>query len=192
MAMGISEKTREDTILEAALISFSRYGFTRTKMDDIASASGIGRTALYKQFRNKEHIFLGLCERVHSEALDLASAALAAPQPFVDRLESALLQRDLHLLQIGHSGPHADEIAGLYLTLAGELSDSFNERLVKMLAQAADEAVSAGEFRLPAAYSSAQDFARLLRLALEGIKKEVKSVDAFEPLARQMIRALSG
>jgi len=181
---------RELIILDAAMTAFARYGFRRTKMDDIARASGIARTALYKIYRNKEHIFTALVEQVHIAAEQEAEQVLASEAPFRERLCDAMVARDRHLLTIGHSGPHADEIAELYLSLAWELSQRFNNRLSALIAQSVDQAILDRQFTLPAAFVSSGDFARLARLALEGIKKEIKAEDEFERLARQLLAAM--
>jgi len=181
---------RQFAILNAAMIAFSRYGYSRTKMDDIARASGVARTALYKTYRNKEHIFRALCERVHAEALCKAKTELDQPGPFPQRLERAMLERDKHLLQIGHSGPHADEIADLYFSLAQDLANASNEALTDLITKATKTAVKSGDFTLPPSFKSEQNFAILLRLGLEGVKKEIKTIDEFESLAFQLIRAL--
>lgn len=181
---------REEAILQAALTAFSRYGFTRTKMEDIATESGVARTALYKVYRNKEHVFRALAEQVHLQALREARRHLESDDDFQTRLRNALIARDAHLLQIGHSGPHAAEISELYLSLAGDLADRFNAELVRELAAATTAALEAGVFKLPPAYQSPEDFAFLLRLALEGVKKEVKDVDGYRRLARQLIAAM--
>ena len=188
----IDESKRRQDILKAAMTAFSQYGYARTKMEDIASASGVARTALYKLFSNKEHIFRALAETVQAGALAKAEQAFQSDKVFPERLEAALLARDTHLLELGHSGPHADEIAELYLSLAGDLAEASNKALVDLLAKETKAAIKQGAFALPPAYRSASDFAYLLRLALEGIKREVKSVDAFRKLARQMIRAMNG
>ena len=186
-----SSREREQKILEAAMTAFSRYGYERTKMDDIARALGISRPALYKTYRNKEHIFRELAKAVHLEAIDAAQSALKGTNPFCKRLENALIVRDVHLLKIGHSGPHADEIAELYLSLAGDLAEHFNAQFVTLLTQAIEAAEKEESFKRPAAYRSAKDFAHLLRLALEGVKKEIKAVEEYESLARQLIRAMT-
>lgn len=185
-----SEAERKTAILESAMLAFSRYGFQRTKMDDIAKASGVARTAIYKVYRNKEHIFCALAERVHSDALNAAKAVLSQDGDLKDRLSDALIARDTLLLQIGHSGPHADEIAELYLSLAGELAAAFNAKLVNALTEAIQTACAAESYQLPSAYRSPRDLAHLLRLALEGVKKEVKQANEFERLARQLISAM--
>jgi len=159
-------------------------------MEDIAKASGVARTALYKTYRNKEHIFRALSEAVHADALEKAKNALGTPAPFRERLMKALIERDTHLLQIGHSGPHADEIADLYLTLAQDLATSSNDALTKLITSATKKAIKDGEFDLPLTFESEDDFAAILRLGLEGVKKEIKSADQFKTLARQLILAI--
>ena len=187
-----SQSGRERAILAAAMTAFSRYGFARTKMDDIAQASGVARTALYRTFRDKEDIFRALARAVHARALELAKVELAGSAPFRQRLQDALIARDVHLLEIGHSGPHANEIANLYLSLAADLSAQSNDALVGVLARATQAAIRTGAFELRPAFRSARDFAHILRLALEGVKKEVKSVKDYERLARQLIQAMVG
>jgi len=189
--MKSSSQEREQKILEAAMMAFSRYGYEKTKMEDIARAVGMSRPALYKTYRNKEHIFRELAKAVHLEAIEAARAALKGTKPFRKRLDNALIVRDLHLLEIGHSGPHADEIAELYLSLAGDLATEFNAQFVTLLTRAIETAKREESFERPVAYKSAKDFAHLLRLALEGVKKEIKAADEYESLARQLVKAMT-
>lgn len=53
----------QDRIIAAALISFSKKGFDKTRMDDIALASNVSKGTLYIYFENKEDLFYALCER---------------------------------------------------------------------------------------------------------------------------------
>lgn len=45
------------TILDAAVRVFSRYGFDRAKIEDIAVEAGIGKGTVYEYFRSKEELF---------------------------------------------------------------------------------------------------------------------------------------
>ncbi len=49
-------------IIEAAGVTFSRYGFKKTTMDDIAYAAGKGKSSLYYYFKNKEDVFEAVAE----------------------------------------------------------------------------------------------------------------------------------
>lgn len=53
-------ETKVSMILDAALDSFNRLGYHATKLEDIASAAGFCKTALYYYFHDKEEIFLNL------------------------------------------------------------------------------------------------------------------------------------
>ncbi len=52
-------------ILEAAKVLFTRYGFRKTTVDEIAEWAGMAKSTMYKVFRTKEEI---LAELVVSEA----------------------------------------------------------------------------------------------------------------------------
>jgi TetR/AcrR family transcriptional regulator, repressor for uid operon len=49
----VSEK-----IVQAAIIAFSKYGYDRTKMDDIAETVKLSKGTLYLYFRSKEDFFM--------------------------------------------------------------------------------------------------------------------------------------
>lgn len=52
-----------DRIIAAALISFSKKGFDKTRMDDIALESNVSKGTLYIYFESKEDLFYALCEK---------------------------------------------------------------------------------------------------------------------------------
>ncbi len=52
-----------DRIIAAALISFSKKGFDKTRMDDIALESNVSKGTLYIYFKSKEDLFYALCEK---------------------------------------------------------------------------------------------------------------------------------
>ncbi|MFQ5999047.1 MAG: TetR/AcrR family transcriptional regulator [Candidatus Bathyarchaeia archaeon] len=52
----------KNQILQAALESFSKTGYDKTRMDDIADKSGLSKGTLYLYFKSKEDLFNGICE----------------------------------------------------------------------------------------------------------------------------------
>ena len=50
-------------IVAGALISFSKKGFDKTTMDDIAAESGVSKGTIYLYFKSKEELFYELCEK---------------------------------------------------------------------------------------------------------------------------------
>lgn len=56
-----SLKTRQK-LLQAALIVFDRKGVARASLNEISAEAGLTRGALYWHFKNKEDIFVAVCE----------------------------------------------------------------------------------------------------------------------------------
>ena len=57
----VSEQRRAQ-IIEAATAVFARFGFSKTRMDDIAKESGLSKGALYLYFKSKEDILGGILD----------------------------------------------------------------------------------------------------------------------------------
>ncbi|MGP3998714.1 TetR/AcrR family transcriptional regulator [Streptomyces sp. 8N706] len=65
-------------VLDATYDCPTRYGVRRTTMDDIASAMGMSRSAVYQYVRSKDDAFRQLAHRLHAQALERARQAAAA------------------------------------------------------------------------------------------------------------------
>jgi len=59
---GMYKSELRERIIQAAIESFSRTGFDRTKMDDIAKRLGLSKGTLYLYFKSKEELFHAICE----------------------------------------------------------------------------------------------------------------------------------
>lgn len=53
---------RAELIVETAIELFSRYGYERTSIEDIAKHLGIGKGSIYLEFRTKEEILMKIIE----------------------------------------------------------------------------------------------------------------------------------
>lgn len=62
-----AEKTRTK-ILDAAFDIFTRKGFVRTTLHDIAAAAGVTRGAIYWHFKDKSELFKALSDEIDREA----------------------------------------------------------------------------------------------------------------------------
>ena len=56
-------KTPRDSILEVARSVFSRFGFSKTTMSDIAEAARKGRRTIYSYFESKEDIYQAVIQK---------------------------------------------------------------------------------------------------------------------------------
>lgn len=55
--MALQQSTRRQQLLDSASVLFSRWGFDKTSMDDIAREAGISKGAVYLEFPNKDALF---------------------------------------------------------------------------------------------------------------------------------------
>lgn len=63
MARTKSLANRAELIVEAAIALFSRYGYERTSIEDIAKHLGIGKGSVYLEFKTKEDILMKIIEQ---------------------------------------------------------------------------------------------------------------------------------
>lgn len=140
---------RQRQILEAAIGEFARHGFHATRMDDIASASGMSKGALYLYYRGKDAIIGALLRTMLAWELRAARAAIAGDGSATERL---LALTSLLLTEI-------ERMAGVYpimlefyagaarqASVRAALSESyaaFSDVLVELVRQG----IAAGEFR---------------------------------------------
>jgi TetR/AcrR family transcriptional repressor of uid operon len=51
-----------ERIVQSAIECFSKYGFDRTRMDDISQTADLSKGTLYLYFKSKEDLFYAICE----------------------------------------------------------------------------------------------------------------------------------
>jgi len=81
---------RRRAVLESALQTFSRFGYRKTSMDDVAKAARISRPGLYFLFDSKPALFTEAVRHALDRDLALIADELGDPtRPLPDRLVSA-------------------------------------------------------------------------------------------------------
>jgi TetR/AcrR family transcriptional regulator, repressor for uid operon len=90
-----------EKIVHAAIIAFSKYGYDRTRMDDIADTAKLSKGTLYLYFKSKEELFYAISEnnirdlKEHLSALFTKSEDLVSDsQKFYVNFRKATEQSD--------------------------------------------------------------------------------------------------
>jgi AcrR family transcriptional regulator len=179
---------RRERILDAALARFSRYGFRRTSMEDIAGEVPLSRAALYLEFENKEQIFRSLAERLQARALERARAALAGEGTLERRLAAALEAKHLGFFELVRGSPHGEELLDENSRSCGEISARAERELVRLIAGAIRAAGAAGELSPAGVGLPAASAAELLVHSVVGQKTGVADAAAYRARLRALAR----
>lgn len=103
-------ETKRDAIHAAAIDQFTKRGFAKTSMANIADAAGMSRPALYQYFRDKGDIFASAFVALFDERVEAALAALHESGSTVEQLDGFLQRYEGDLWQRMAASPHTSEI----------------------------------------------------------------------------------
>ena len=101
---------RADRITQIATELFGQYGYTKTTLDDIAKAAGIGKGSIYLEFETKEDIFKAVA--VHffdAELRKMKRIANDEKPPYLPKLKKLMLQYLLSIFQSATQQQHSAE-----------------------------------------------------------------------------------
>ncbi len=186
-----SSDPKSEAILAAAQVQFSRYGFRRTSMADIAKETGVSRASLYSYFENKEEIFRSLSAALQERSLAGAEAHLkdeSTGRPLAARVEEAILARFAPFYEVVSESAHGSEINDENNRLCGELVTTSSERFLGMLTKALGAAARAGDIDLQSASLTAPTAAELIHLGTAGLKQGTSDAATVEKRVRRFVR----
>ena len=173
-------------LLEAALTLFSRHGFKRASMADIAREAGVARATLYLRFPDKRAVFEALAASVVDDALAGAEAAWRDDAPLADNLAATILGKDLRFFRLLRATPHGAELFDLDAELArveaARLDAGFTALLVRRAEAAARAGASIESLGGPA------EFAAFLSVTASGVKYETRTEDDYRTAIRRLAR----
>lgn len=78
----------KEKIVDAALATFSKNGYDRTRMDDIADVANVSKGTLYLYFKNKEELFYAISERNIRELKEQLSTLLTKSEDLISSAEN--------------------------------------------------------------------------------------------------------
>ena len=77
----------KEKIVQAAITTFSKYGYDKTRMDDIAKSAKIGKGTLYLYFKSKEELFYAISENSIKELKEQLSRLFSKKEDLVHDAE---------------------------------------------------------------------------------------------------------
>ena len=181
-----------DRIHSAAESIFSRFGFRRASMSQIADEAGLTRQALYHHYPSKEALFRAVVEQLHELAYEAEAAAgldqEEAGGGLADILASQIGARFRYLLECVEDSPQAEELLSEHQLQTRDLYQSFIEHNADLRAETIDRVCAKQGLCLQNAMTS-RDLARCIQIAIRGFNDLRLNASALGELDR-MIRLL--
>lgn len=144
----VSEE-RKGQILDAATAVFSRMGFHRARMEDVAQESGLAKGTLYLYYRSKDALIRALLERIFGWGRRDLEASLAGQGPAGEHLVELSRQMSKEVERLSILLPVWFEFYAI--AARNEAVKSFVRRYFKEYTAALEsvvrEGVDRGEFR---------------------------------------------
>jgi AcrR family transcriptional regulator len=180
-----SEATQAQ-IVAAAFDVFSRYGFSRTSMSDIAAAADVSRTSLYNHFKTKEQVFQALSKRINAEVTTAVGAAATAPGPIEARLGAIIDAWVSWAFDLLRKSPHGreliDEKNRLCAATSADANAAFEALVTRVLAATMPRARVSSSARL-----APQQAAQLLISAVKGVVHGEDDAERMRSKVRQLV-----
>jgi AcrR family transcriptional regulator len=186
-----TDAAKRARLLEAARTVFSRYGYKRASMADIAAEAGVSRPALYLWFRSKQDVLRSLAEQLRDLALAGADAGWKEKATFAANLEAMILGRDLDFFRLLHASPHGAEIMAADEKLTAEVSRDLDRRFRAQLAQRTGAAAAAKTIDLACVDGDPHAFADIVAVSSKAVINEAQDEDAFRLGVQRLARILA-
>lgn len=74
-------------IIKGAIKVFSRQGFYKAKIEEIAEEAGVGKGTVYEYFSSKKELFLEMFLYIEEKCREMVEQELAGVEAFPDKLE---------------------------------------------------------------------------------------------------------
>jgi AcrR family transcriptional regulator len=181
-------EAKKAKVLEAAQSVFFRYGYRRTTMGDLASASGVSRPALYLLYCNKEQVFEAVLRNFVTQALVEIHEGLASRTSPDEQLRFAFEVWAVRPFGLLMATPDAKELIDCSFEFAREAIDqgttAFEAELAAILAplhaQAPDQALTPNQI------------ARILTRAVHGFKESAQDPESLRALIEGLLKMVLG
>ncbi|MDP3852208.1 TetR/AcrR family transcriptional regulator [Phenylobacterium sp.] len=191
--MSTSSTPFQRKILSAAKTVFSRHGFQRASMADVAQVAGVSRAALYVNFLDKAALFQALAKSIISESLEAAAAAWEDGASLEANLKATILAKDLPIYRLLHLSPHGGELLNVDVDLTSSTANEMDKGFAEILRLHAEKLERTGQAEF-SVFSGCERFGSLVTALAGGLKHELKTdqsyIDGVGALSKVVARSV--
>lgn len=131
------EGARYRRAIRAAEALFKRVGFRAVTMEAVAREASVAKATLYSYFRNKDELYIAVCERMARLLRRSVEQAVAQTGTQLDaRLGEAVIAKHRMVFALVRGSAHAAELFSYKDAMAGEIFAALDMAILKLLADA--------------------------------------------------------
>jgi AcrR family transcriptional regulator len=165
---------KPNAILLAGLQLFTRYGYRKTSIDDIALAAQVAKRTVYLHFENKAAVFLAILEYLGDQVRQRCAAAERAGGTAVERLTGLLDAYFGMAFELFSKSEHMPELEETFSKLARARIDDLNTEYEDRLAKCLRSLQKTGAIGGPPQGLSVEQIVHILMRTAEGAKHDPK------------------
>jgi len=143
---GPADHSIRDQIIEAADEHFSRYGYGKTTVADLAKTIGFSKAYIYKFFESKQAIGEAICARCLGTVTTAVRESLAQGKSATDKLRRLLKTIAVSTTEIAFNDQKIYEIAAYSCAEKWASSTNYLEEISGIIADIITEGRASGEF----------------------------------------------
>ena len=134
-------------IIEAASVTFNRYGFKKTTMDDIAYAAGKGKSSLYYYFKNKEEVFEAVVNHEAENLVSEINKVLGRSKSATEKLKSYINVRMKRFIERGNLATALNDNFLATFSFIEKIRNSYKDFEIDTISGIIHEGVEHNEFK---------------------------------------------
>ena len=181
-----SGSAKPNAIVLAGLQLFTRYGYRKTSIDDIALAAQVAKRTVYLHFENKAAVFLAILEYLGDQVRQRCAAAERARGTAVERLTGLLDAYFGMVFELFSKSEHMPELEETFSKLARARIDDLNTEYEDRLARFLRVLERTGEIGGPPQGLTLEQIVHILIRAAEGTKHDPKVQGDRKALQRRL------
>ena len=135
-------------IVDVARKIFTRYGFRKTTMDEIARATRKGKSSIYYYFPGKEDIFKAVVEKEAGELHSRLDRTIRVDAPPLEKLKAYIFFRLHHVRTVENFYSALKEESLSHLDFILEIRNNFDREELRLVQEILEEGMKDGSFQL--------------------------------------------
>jgi len=135
-------------IVSVARKVFSRQGFKKTTMEDIAHGAGKGKSSIYYYYKSKEEIFEAVVEKEADELRSALEKVISTRNDPMERLKAYIMFRLYHVKTVSNFYAALKEDSLDQMRFVEDVRKKFEEQEFQMVCNILDTGIKEDAFKI--------------------------------------------